>query len=120
MLLFAFVLALAALPGASAQTTACASQKPRAASGDTLFQLVFMMQTAQDGPEVGDEVRPTAHSWLVDLRVFFSDLCAWAAEPDSPFKRFAPRTIPVTRHTLLGYCAPQEVHMHITRCNFRE
>ena len=48
-------------------------------------------------------MRPTAHSWLVDLRVFFSDLCAWATEPDSPFKRFAPRTIPVTRHTLLGY-----------------
>src|SRR5206468_239058 len=40
---------------------------------------------------------------LVDLRVFFSDLCAWATEPDSPFKRFAPRTIPATRHTFLGY-----------------
>jgi hypothetical protein len=47
--------------------------------------------------------RPTAHSWLIDLRVFFSDLCAWATEPDSPFKRFAPRTIPATRHTFLGY-----------------
>jgi len=57
----------------------------------------------QRGPGAGDEVRPTAHSWLVDLRVFFSDLCAWATEPDSPFKRFAPRTIPVTRHTLTGY-----------------
>jgi hypothetical protein len=47
--------------------------------------------------------RPTAHSWLIDLRVFFSDLCAWATELDSPFKRFAPRTIPATRHTFLGY-----------------
>ena len=46
---------------------------------------------------------PTAHSWLLDLRVFFSDLCAWATEPDSPFKRFAPRTIPVTRHTFTGF-----------------
>jgi DNA-binding NarL/FixJ family response regulator len=27
---------------------ACAPQKPRTTSGDTLFQLVFMMQTAQD------------------------------------------------------------------------
>jgi hypothetical protein len=26
----------------------CAPQKPRTTSGDTLFQLVFMMQTAQD------------------------------------------------------------------------
>ena len=40
---------------------------------------------------------------LLPMRVFFSDLCAWATEPDSPFKRFAPRTIPVTRHTLTGY-----------------
>jgi integrase len=60
-------------------------------------------RAVQRGPGAGDEVRPTAHSWLVDLRVFFSDLCAWATEPDSPFKRFAPRTIPVTRHTLLGH-----------------
>src|SRR6266536_288921 len=47
----------------------------------------------QRGPGAGDEVRPTAHSWLVDLRVFFSDVCAWATEPDSAFKRFAPRTL---------------------------
>ena len=39
----------------------------------------------------------------VDLRVFFSDICAWSTEPDSPFKRFSPRTIPVTRHTFVGY-----------------
>lgn len=57
----------------------------------------------QRGPGAGDEVRPTAHSWLVELRVFFSDLCAWATEHDSPFRRFAPRTIPMTRHTLVGY-----------------
>jgi site-specific recombinase XerD len=57
----------------------------------------------QRGLGAGDEVRPTAHSWLIELRVFFSDICAWATEPDSPFKRFAPRTIPATRHTFLGY-----------------
>lgn len=45
----------------------------------------------------------SAYSWLIDLRTFFSDLCAWATEPNSPFQRFAPRAIPVTRHTLLGY-----------------
>jgi len=26
----------------------------------------------------------------------------WATEPDSPFAQFAPRTIPITRHTLVG------------------
>jgi hypothetical protein len=31
-----------------ADSPACAPQKPRTASGDTLFQVVFMMQTATD------------------------------------------------------------------------
>jgi len=70
---------------------------------DYIPHAIRRAREVQRGPGAGDEVRPTAHSWLVDLRVFFSDLCAWATDPDSPFKRFAPRTIPVTRHTLLGY-----------------
>src|SRR5271169_3117067 len=44
-------------------------------------------QEGMSGLGPGEEVRPTAHRWLVDLRVFFSDICAWATEPDSPFKR---------------------------------
>ncbi len=70
---------------------------------DYIPHVIARAREVQRGPGAGDEVRPTAHSWLVDLRVFFSDLCAWATEPDSPFKGFAPCTIPVTRHTLLGY-----------------
>jgi integrase len=60
-------------------------------------------RAVQRGPGAGEEVRPTAHSWLVELRTFFSDICAWATEADSPFAPFAPRTIPVTRHTFQGY-----------------
>jgi integrase len=56
----------------------------------------------QRGASAGEEVRATAHSWLTDIRTFFSDICAWATEPDSPLRRFAPRTIPLTRHALLG------------------
>jgi integrase len=70
---------------------------------DYIPHVIARARAVQRGPGAGDEVRPTAHSWLVDLRVFFSDLCAWATEPASPFKRFAPRTIPATRHTFLGY-----------------
>jgi LmbE family N-acetylglucosaminyl deacetylase len=70
---------------------------------DYVPHAIRRAREVQRGPGAGDEVRPTAHSWLVDLRVFFSDLCAWATEPDSPFKSFAPRTIPATRHTFLGY-----------------
>jgi site-specific recombinase XerD len=70
---------------------------------DYIPHAIRRAREVQRGPGAGDEVRPTAHSWLIDLRVFFSDICAWATEPDSPFKRFAPRTIPATRHTFLGY-----------------
>jgi hypothetical protein len=70
---------------------------------DYIPHAIARARAVQRGPGVGEEVRATAHSWLIDLRTFFSDLCAWATEPDSPFARFAPRTIPVTRHTLLGY-----------------
>jgi integrase len=43
----------------------------------------------------------TAHAWLTDVRVFFHDICTWAAEPDSPFASHAPAMIPLTRHDLL-------------------
>jgi integrase len=70
---------------------------------DYIPHAITRARAVQRGPGAGEEARPTAHSWLLDLRVFFSDLCAWATEPDSPFKRFAPRTIPVTRHTFTGF-----------------
>ena len=58
--------------------------------------------TVRRGNKTEEKVSITANSWLTDLRTFFSDLCAWALEPDSPFARFAPPTVPLTRHSLLG------------------
>jgi integrase len=75
---------------------------PRHVRGYIPFALA-RARAVQRGPKTGQEVRPTAYSWLVELRTFFSDICAWATEPDSPFVPFAPRTVPVTRHTLLGH-----------------
>jgi site-specific recombinase XerD len=46
--------------------------------------------------------RATACNWLMDVRVFFADLCTWATEPASPLAPFAPRTIPLARHDLVG------------------
>jgi integrase len=82
--------------------TRCSQILPRHIR-DYIPHAIRRAREVQRGLGAGDEVRPTAHSWLIDLRVFFSDICAWATEPDSPFKRFAPRTIPATRHTFLGY-----------------
>jgi integrase len=82
--------------------TRCSQILPRHIR-DYIPHAIRRAREVQRGLGAGDEVRPTAHSWLIDLRVFFSDICAWATEPDSPFKRFAPRTIPATRPTFLGY-----------------
>jgi integrase len=58
--------------------------------------------TVQRGNNTGEQVRVTAHAWLTEIRTFFHDICAWGTEPDSPFHPFAPRTIPLTRHALIG------------------
>jgi integrase len=70
---------------------------------DYIPHAIARARAVRRGPGAGEEVRPTAYSWSVELRTFFSDICAWATEPDSPFAPFAPRTIPITRHTLRGY-----------------
>ncbi len=80
----------------------CSAVLPRHVR-DYIPYAIARARTVQRGPDTGEEVRPTAYSWLVELRTFFSDICAWATEPDSPFAPFAPRTIPVNRHTLLGH-----------------
>ena len=80
----------------------CSTVLPRHVR-DYIPYAIARARAVQRGPDTGEEARPTAYSWLVELRTFFSDICAWATEPDSPFSPFAPRTIPVNRHTLLGH-----------------
>ena len=46
------------------------------------------------------ELRHTAHVWLLEVRTFFTDLCTWATEPDSPFGPHAPRVVPLMRRDL--------------------
>lgn len=49
-----------------------------------------------------EEDTQTAHGWLSTVRVFFTDLCSWATEPDSPLAGHAPPAIPLTHHDLRG------------------
>jgi integrase len=44
----------------------------------------------------------TVHGWVTTVRTFFTDLCAWATEPGSPFAEHAPRALPLTHHDLKG------------------
>jgi integrase len=52
--------------------------------------------------ESQDDVRITAHAWLLHVRTFFADICAWATESDSPFRRHAPLVVPLQRNDLRG------------------
>src|SRR5882672_5926117 len=56
----------------------------------------------QRGDDTGPELRNTAHVWLLEVRTFFTDLCTWATEPDSPFGPHAPRVVPLMRRDLVG------------------
>lgn len=52
--------------------------------------------------EPGEAVNTTAHAWLTQVRTFFADVCAWAAEEGSPFAVHAPKAVPISRKELLG------------------
>ena len=96
----------------------CSATLPRHVR-DYIPHAVARARTVQRGPRAGEEVRPTAYAWMVELRTFFSDLCAWATEPGSPFAPFAPRTIPITRHTLLGCRFEKTWRVRCSNCLFR-
>jgi len=56
----------------------------------------------QRNSTLGANDRTTVNTWLIDVRTFFADISTWATEADSPFAPYAPRTIPLTRHDLVG------------------
>ncbi len=67
--------------------------------------IPFAIERAREvrrGRSVDDAARITVHSRLVDVRTFFSDICTWATEPDSPFIAFVPKAVPLTRHDLVN------------------
>jgi len=65
-------------------------------------QAIARGRQVQRGQAYDTDDRITAYTWLMDIRTFFADICTWATEPDSPFAPHAPRTIPLTRHDLIG------------------
>jgi len=44
--------------------------------------------------------RMTGHSWVINVRTFYSDVCTWAAEPGSPFAGLVPPAEPLDRRDL--------------------
>ncbi len=78
---------------------ACADVRPAHARAFIPYIIARGRETRR-GPVKDDS--QTAHARLIDVRVFFSDLCGWATEPDSPFAPYAPPTIPLVHRDLIG------------------
>ena len=76
----------------------CADISPAHARAFIPYQIEQARKVRRGGD---DDDRLTAHSWLLDVRTFFADICTWATEEGSPFAIHAPATIPLTRHDLL-------------------
>ncbi|MGA8594014.1 MAG: site-specific integrase [Bryobacteraceae bacterium] len=79
----------------------CSQVLPRHAREYIPYALARAREV-QRGESPGKEESTTGSAWLVNIQTFFTDLCAWASEPDSPLHRFAPRTVPLTRRSHLG------------------
>ncbi len=83
------------------EVTSCAQIIPAQARG-FVPHAVKLARTSQRGSaRKGDADRTTAHSWLIEVRVFFADISTWATETDSPFADHAPSNVVLTRHDLL-------------------
>ena len=83
------------------EVRSCAEVLPSHARAFIPYALERGRQLPHHGRAAKDD-RVTAQNWLFDVRAFFTDICTWAAEPDSPFAHYVPRTPPLTRHDLVG------------------
>ncbi len=83
------------------EVESCSQITPSQARG-FVPAAVELARTRRRGQEhKGDADRTTAHSWLIEVRVFFADLSTWATETDSPLAEHAPSSVVLTRHDLL-------------------
>ncbi len=95
----------------------CASVLPAHARAYIPHALERARQAQRGGPK--DDIRITAHAWLLHVRTFFADICSWATEADSPFKRLAPRVVPLQRNDLRGIGFEKARRQQISRMTAR-
>ena len=80
------------------EITACCDVTPAAARGF----VAYVVERARENARRPDgDVTTSAHSWLINVRTFFADICTWAVEEGSPFAEQAPPMVPLTRHDFL-------------------
>ncbi|MFZ2167230.1 MAG: tyrosine-type recombinase/integrase [Propionibacteriaceae bacterium] len=81
--------------------TSCAQITPAQARGFVPAAVELARTSQRTKARKGDADSTTAHSWLIEVRVFFADISTWATETDSPFAAHAPSSVVLTRHDLL-------------------
>lgn len=84
------------------EITSCAEVLPVHGRAFITHAIERARELGRGGEHNEATARITAHAWLLNVRVFFADICTWATEPDSPFTPFAPRAVPLARHDLKG------------------
>jgi hypothetical protein len=89
------------LQEAHPEVTRCAQITPAQARGFVPAAIELARASQRSHPRKGKTDRTTAHSWLIEIRVFFADTSTWASETDSPFAAHAPSRVVLTRHDLL-------------------
>lgn len=82
------------------EVTSCSQVLPAHARGFVPHAIELARASQRSHPRKGNEDRTTAHSWLIEIRVFFADISTWATETDSPFAGHAPSNVVLTRHDL--------------------
>ncbi len=95
----------------------CADVLPAHARAYIPHALERARQAQRGGPK--DDVRITAHAWLLHVRTFFADICSWATEPDSPFRRLATRVVPLQRNDLRGIGFEKARRQQVSRMTAR-
>jgi integrase len=76
--------------------------RPEHAKAYLPYAVEKAARVRRGGPAAKTDASLTVENWLSALRTFFSDICLWAAEPDSPFAELAPRAIPFSFRDLTG------------------
>ena len=79
----------------------CAAITPAHAKGFVACAVAAARQHQRGRFKGSGDPSTTGYAWLVEVRSFFTDLCVWATEEDSPFAGLAPAAVPLNRYDLL-------------------
>lgn len=82
------------------EVSECRDVLPHHARGFVRWALATARGVQRSTATKGTADRTTTYDWLVDVRSFFTDVCAWGTEPGSELAGYMPSALPLTTHDL--------------------